>query len=119
MATDIVDGTPPSPTLEIALAPNNNHELPTVVTTNITPHQKYPIRINICLKNCEKDVNPFAVIKALLKEITTHDPSALLGDHGEVFYSLHDFPKTNDDFEAAFHGKPKEEDKTLIKPFFK
>ena len=57
MATDKVDGTPPSPTLETALAPHNDHELPTVVTTNITPHQKYPIRINIRLKNREKDVN--------------------------------------------------------------
>ena len=58
-------------------------------------------------------------MKALLAEITKHDPSALLGDHSEVFYSKEDFPSSNQDFEAAFHGQPQEVDQKAIKPFFK
>ena len=54
-----------------------------------------------------------------LAEINKHDPSALLGDHGEVFYSLKDFPTTNNEVGDAFHGQTQEGDETTIKPFFK
>ena len=87
MVTEKVDGAPPPDNYNPVLTSTDESELPTVVTTNTTPHQKYPIRVNIRLKNRDHDVNPFAVMKALLAEITKHDPSALLGDHCEVFYS--------------------------------
>jgi len=47
MATDKDDGTPPSDNLAAVLAATNEHELPTVVTSNSTPHQKYPIQVKI------------------------------------------------------------------------
>ena len=112
MATDKGDGTPSHDHPGLSTTSTLDEELPTLVTTNTTQHKKYPIRLNIRLKNRHNDVNPFAVIKAFLAELTTHDPSIKLGDHGEVFYSLNDFPTSKTDFEAAFHGKNHEGDDT-------
>ena len=95
-----------------------DEDMPTVVTTNKTKHNKFPIRLNIRTRTREHDVNPFAVIKAFLTELARHDPTIKLGDHGEVFYSPTDFPTTHADFEAAFHGLEQGEETPAIKPFF-
>ena len=118
MATDKGDGTPSHDQKGLSSPPSPPEELPTLVTTNTTTHKQYPIRLNIRLKNREKDVNPYAVIKGFLTELSTHDPSIKLGDHGEVFYSLDDFPTSKTDFEAAFHGKNHEGEDLKTPPFY-
>ena len=119
MTVDKVDGTPPTDNLGTVLTSPNEHDLPTVVTTNSTPHQKYPIRVNIHMKNRDQDVNPFAVIKALLAEFNKHDPSALLGDHGEVFYSLQELMRQTPSSKPPFMVKPRKEKKPSSNPFSK
>ena len=118
MATDKGNGTPSHDQTGLSSPPSPLEELPTLVTTNTTTHKKYPIRLNIRLKNREKDVNPYAVIKGFLTELSTHDPSIKLGDHGEVFYSLDDFPTSKTDFEAAFQGKNHEGEDLKTPPFY-
>ena len=118
MVMDKGDGTPSHDHNGLSSPPPPAEELPTVVTTNTTTHKKYPIRLNIRLKNRANDVNPYAVIKGFLTELTTHDPTIKLGDHGEVFYSLNDFPTSKNEFEAAFHGKNHEGEETKTPPFY-
>ena len=111
-------GTPSHDKVDHSTRLHDEAELPTQVTTNCTTHIKYPIRLSIRLKNRDKDGNPFAIFKGFLTELSHHDPTIKLGDHGEVFYSLSNFPNTNNDFEAAFHGKTRDGDHPSIKPFY-
>ena len=66
MSKDKADGTPhphqPSPSPPSP----NDEDMPTVITTNKSTPNKFPIRLNIRTKNRTHDVNPFAVIKAFL-----------------------------------------------------
>ena len=118
MATDKGDGTPSHDPTGLSTHSAPAEDLPTLITNNTSAHKKYPIRLNIRLKNRDKDVNPFAVFKAFLTELTIHDPSIKLGDHGEVFYSISDFPTSKNEFEAAFHGKNHDGEETKIPPFY-
>ena len=118
MASDIGDGTPLLPTVVTGnLTPTPDTTMTTKVNTNNAPKQ-YPIRFNIRIKNRETNVNPFAAIKSFLTELTTHDPTAKLGDHSEIFYSSTDFPSTEKDFNDAFHGKVADHENQKFKPFF-
>ena len=76
------------------------------------------MRISIRTRNRDQNVNPQAVFKSFLTELSLHDPTAKIGANNKIFYTLETFPTDPKDFNDAFHGKAQEGEHPKIKPFY-
>ena len=118
MASQKGVGTPPPSLTIIGEDPSNPdpnlHDTPTP-TKEV---YQYPVRISIRTRNRDQNVSPQAVFKSFLTELSLHDPTAKIGAHDEIFYTLESFPTDPKDFNDAFHGKAQEGEHPKIKPFY-
>ena len=118
MASQKGVGTPPPSLTIIGEAPLNPGTTLHDNSTTINEVHQYPVRISICTRNREQNVNPQAVFKSFLTELSLHDPNAKIGAHDEIFYTLDTFPTDPKDFNDAFDGKAQEGEHPKIKPFY-